>query len=165
MRAVLSLVLVVSITAVATAQPTGDKPDFNRAAELYKQAEAEMASSQYADAARDYAIAFDITKDPVLFFKIASANDKAGRCDLALTYYRRYLNEGKPNDAYKKLTTERITVCEKATGTSVPDTTGDSGASSTTTTDDAATGAPATDDATAQPGGERPSITAEKPNR
>jgi hypothetical protein len=113
MRAALTMVLCMVLVGSAAAQGTGDKPDFSRAAELYKQAEAEMAAGRFAAAAEDYAVAYDITKDPVLFFKIASAYDKALRCDLALTYYRRYLREGKPNEEFSTLTTERIAACEK----------------------------------------------------
>jgi tetratricopeptide (TPR) repeat protein len=113
MRAALTIVLCMVLVGSAAAQGAGDKPDTERAVELYKQAEAEMAAGRFAAAAEDYAHAYDITKDPVLFFKIASAYDKALRCDLALTYYRRYLRDGKPNEEFSKLTTERITACEK----------------------------------------------------
>jgi hypothetical protein len=186
MRAVLPLVFLALFTAVAAAQPA-DKPDFNRAAELYKQAESEMSVGQYADAARDYAIAFDITKDPVLFFKIASANDKAGRCDLALTYYRRYLKEGKPNAEFEKLTTERIGACEKITagtgtgtgtgtssgtvtegtgsGTGAAGKTGTGTGSGSGSGSGSGTGTGTPDDSTAQLTGEKPSLTAEKPSR
>jgi len=103
---------VLVVILVASARVASADPDYARAATLYKQAETEMAAGQYSDAAADYAEAYDITKDPVLFFKIASADDKAGRCDLALTYYRRYLNEGNPNEEYKATTEDRIKACE-----------------------------------------------------
>jgi hypothetical protein len=162
MRAALSVVFLALATAVAVAQPDGEKPDFARAAELYKQAEAAMSAGRYADAAQDYAIAYDITKDPVLFFKIASANDKAGRCDLALTYYRRYLKEGNPNDEFKKLTEERVAACEGGTGTTATTTTTKEPEPeppvppSTTTTPDDSTSALST---------EKPSLTGSKPGK
>ncbi len=99
-------------------------PDFARAAELYKAAERAVSESRFDDASRDYGSAYEITRDSLLFFKIASAHDKAGRCVVALTYYRRYLNEAKPTAEYQKLTLSRIATCEKATGgtASSPDT-------------------------------------------
>jgi tetratricopeptide (TPR) repeat protein len=103
---------VLVVILVASARVASADPDYARAATLYKQAEAEMAANQYSDAAADYAEAYDITKDPVLFFKIASADDKAGRCDLALTYYRRYLSEGNPSAEFKATTEDRIKACE-----------------------------------------------------
>src|SRR5690348_6480580 len=86
-------------------------PDYARAAELYKLANQEMADGRYVEAARDYGAAYDITKDPILFFKIGSANEKAGRCDLALIYYGRYVKEAKPDPKYQQVVQERITAC------------------------------------------------------
>lgn len=103
---------VLVVILIASARVASADPDYARAAALYKQAETEMAAAQYSDAAADYAEAYDITKDPVLFFKIASADDKAGRCDLALTYYQRYLSEGNPSEEYKATTEDRIKACE-----------------------------------------------------
>lgn len=97
------------------AAPAPAAPDFARAAELYKAAEKAMADSRFDDAARDYGSAYEITRDSLLFFKIASAHDRAGRCPVALTYYRRYLKEAKPTTEYQKLTQARIATCEKGT--------------------------------------------------
>ena len=47
----------------------------------------------------------------MLFYKIAGANQKAGKCDVAVVYYRRYLDEGKPEDKFKKLVAERMKEC------------------------------------------------------
>ena len=108
--ALAALVIVPSVVpAPAQAQPSNTQ----KAAEHYKAAEAAMGAGLYVDAAREYAIAYEITNDPILFYWIATANDKAGKCEIAMTYYRRYLKEGKPNDEYRKLTDERITECQK----------------------------------------------------
>jgi tetratricopeptide (TPR) repeat protein len=154
-------VFLALATAGAAAQAT-DQPDLDRAAELYAQAESELAAGQYAEAARDYAMAFDLTKDPVLHFKIAGAHDKAGSCDLALTYYRRYLAEGNPSDEHKALTTERIVVCEKPAAT--PSTPDPSTGPATTTSTDPGTD-PGTADAAAQLGGDPPSLAAMSPSK
>ena len=104
------------------AAPPPAAPDFARAAELYKAAERAMADRKFDDAARDYGSAYEITRDSLLFFKIASAHDKAGRCPVALTYYRRYLKEAKPSAEYQKLTQARIAACEKGTTGATTDT-------------------------------------------
>jgi hypothetical protein len=83
------------------------------AGKLYKAAEAAMASGSFDDAARDYGAAYEITKDSLLFFKIASAHDRGGRCPVALNYYRRYLAEGNPAPEFVTLTNQRISACEK----------------------------------------------------
>ena len=100
---------VLHAPGVAQAQPS--KPELQRAAQLYQAAEAAMAGQRFDDAARDYAVAYDITKDPILFFKIAAAHQGAGRCDIAVTYYKRYLKEGKPDARYTSTTHERIKTC------------------------------------------------------
>jgi hypothetical protein len=94
---------------VSQAQPSA--PDIARAKELYQLAETAMAEQRHGDAARDYGAAYDITKDPVLFYKIGAANERGGKCDVALIYYRRYLREAKPNEQFTTLTRERITAC------------------------------------------------------
>src|ERR1041385_7602890 len=68
------IVGLVLTGGVAAAQPAA--PDFERAKSLYQQASAEMKDGRYADAAKDFGAAYDITRDPVLFYKIATANQK-----------------------------------------------------------------------------------------
>jgi tetratricopeptide (TPR) repeat protein len=130
-----SLFAVIVLLASRSAQA---QPDYKKAAEHYNDAEKAMESSQFELAAREYGIAYEITKDPVLFYKIASANDKAGDCAAALIYYRRYLKEANPDESFKKLTEDRITHCADATaGTGSIDTggTGDTGTGDTGTGD------------------------------
>ena len=89
MRVIAAGVLVGALVGGALAQPSA--PDMERAKDLYKAAEEAVKAGRYSDAARDYGGAYEITRDPVLFFKIGSANEKAGKCELALIYYGRYL--------------------------------------------------------------------------
>lgn len=116
MRAAI-LALALGVAHAAQAQPTGD---MERAKQLYNQANTEMANGKYADAARDYGDAYSLTKDPVLFFKIAGANEKAGRCDIAIIYYSRFVKEASPKPEHAQLAKERIKAC----GGTVPDTSG-----------------------------------------
>jgi hypothetical protein len=102
--------IVVGRHGGSHAQPA-PAPDLEHAKELYKTAESEMASGRFEDASADYGAVYDITRDPVLFFKIASANEKAGKCDVALIYYGRYLREAKPPEKFVAVTQERIVAC------------------------------------------------------
>jgi hypothetical protein len=86
--------------------------DLARAAELFEAANQAMTDGRYADAARDYTAAYEISRDPVVFFKIGSAHEKAGACDVAVTWYRRYLDEAKPEEKFAKLAQERIDACK-----------------------------------------------------
>jgi tetratricopeptide (TPR) repeat protein len=100
---------VCAVFGLAEAQPAD--PDVAEAAALYEAATAAMNDGRYADAARDYQAAYELTKDPILFFKIGSAHDKAGACDAAVPFYQRYLDEGKPEPQYVELTNDRIAKC------------------------------------------------------
>jgi len=99
---------------VSRAQPAPasvSEPELSRAKDLYKSAEAAMKDGQFDDAMRDYGAAYELSKDPALLFKIGRANEQAGRCEVALTYYARYLREGIPNEKFATMARERITAC------------------------------------------------------
>lgn len=95
--------------ALSHAQPA--PAEIERAKQLYAAAEQAMDEGRHADAARDYAAAYDLTKDPVLFYKIGQANEKAGQCDVAVVHYERYLKEARPAAEFVALTQERIAAC------------------------------------------------------
>lgn len=111
------LVVVALVGTSAFAQPA----DTARAKELYLSAEAAMAAQDYETAARDYGAAYEISKDPVLFYKIGTANERAGKCSVAVIYYRRYLAAGKPTPAFVDITNARIKACEPATADKPPE--------------------------------------------
>jgi hypothetical protein len=96
--------------AVGHAQPV-DASVIERARDLYLSAEAAMKDGRFDDAARDYGASYELSKDPALFFKIGRANERAGKCEIALIYYARYLREGKPTEQFAALTNERIAAC------------------------------------------------------
>ena len=105
-------VLVASMlvgVALSHAQPPA--ADLERAKQLYGAAEQAMDQARYTDAVRDYGEAYALTKDPALLYKLGHANEKAGACDVALGYYRRYLDEAKPSPEFVALTRERIAAC------------------------------------------------------
>lgn len=111
MRAAISGALAgVLIASTVTAQPT-PAPDLAHAKELYDTANQAMSEGRYLDAAQGYGAAYDITHDPILFFKIGTANEKAGKCDVALIYFGRYLREGKPDQHFQQLAQEHIRAC------------------------------------------------------
>jgi hypothetical protein len=114
MRAIAAGVVIGALVGGAILPMTGraqPAPDMLRAKDFYKSAEAGMKEGRFLDAARDYGAAYEITRDPILFYKIGSANERAGKCDVALIYYGRYLREGKPSEAFVSMTRERITAC------------------------------------------------------
>jgi hypothetical protein len=108
-RVAVAAALVAALAQpIALAQPA---VDLGRAKDLYRSAEVAMKEGRFDDAARDYGAAYEWSKDPALFFKIGRANEGAGRCEVALSYYARYLREGKPDEQFAATTRERIAAC------------------------------------------------------
>src|SRR5690349_4042825 len=105
-----ALALLMIGSPVARAQ---DKPDFKAAAEHYKKAEAAMGSGDFKTAATEYQVAYDITKDPVLYFKIGQAQDKGGDCGAAIGFYQKYIDEAKPQEEFKARTDALIATCKE----------------------------------------------------
>ncbi len=116
MRGWISGLCVVCLATRSFAQvpPPDGQPDFARATELYDAATRELDAGRPDDAVRDFLAAYAITNDPVLFFKIGTAYEKAGNCTDALTYYDRYLAEARPEPSFVALTQERIAACKAA---------------------------------------------------
>lgn len=96
--------------------PAPAQPDYAAAKQHYQAAEQAAAKGDHATAAREYGIAYDITKDPVLFYKIGQSYERAGDCASARAYYGRYLKEGNPSEEFKTKTEEAMRVCGQAKG-------------------------------------------------
>jgi hypothetical protein len=105
--------LAVSVFISTAAADDGDK---NKAREHFISATKAMDAGDYAFAAQQFAIAYEYTKDPVLFYRIGKANDLAGDCQTALVYYKRYMNEANPDEEFTKLTNDLIGACNKKLG-------------------------------------------------
>ncbi|HWM84844.1 MAG TPA: hypothetical protein VNO33_03375 [Kofleriaceae bacterium] len=104
--------LILALVLTAGARAAVAQPDFEAAKQHYQAAEQASAAGKHSKAAREYGIAYDITKDPVLFFKIGQAYDRAGDCTTAKVYYLRYLKEGKPEAEYRQRTEALIANCK-----------------------------------------------------
>jgi hypothetical protein len=113
MRAVISGVTagVVLAAAISTPRAQPQQPDLAHAKELYDAANQAMNENRFDDAAQGYGAAYEITHDPILFFKIGVANEKAGHCDIALVYFGRYIKEAKPEPTYQTMAEDHIRAC------------------------------------------------------
>src|SRR5687767_832836 len=109
MRRVLAGVLAgVLVGSAAIAQTPAD---VDHAKDLYASARKALDEGRHADAIRDFGAAYEITKDAVMFYWIGNANERAGKCDVALTYYGRYLKEGQPSEQFLETVRQRVTAC------------------------------------------------------
>jgi hypothetical protein len=95
-------------------------PDYAAAKQHYQAAESAMAAGDFATAAREYGTAYEITRDAVLFYKLAAAFQRKGDCASALVYYRRYLAEGNPDASFRARTEAEIRACEAAGAGATP---------------------------------------------
>jgi hypothetical protein len=113
--------LVVALLAAPRLAAAGDPPDFKKAKLHYDLADQAMREGRYDAAASEYAIAYEITQDPILFLKIGNAHEKAGKCPSAVVYWRRYLKEAAPSDEVRATTEEKIASCGQVAATTDPD--------------------------------------------
>ncbi|HEY0190216.1 MAG TPA: hypothetical protein VGC42_03790 [Kofleriaceae bacterium] len=90
--------------------------ELERAKDRYQAGETAMADQRFADAAYDYAAAYELSRDPALLFKLGRAHERDGQCDVALGFYARYLREGQPTEAFARATRERIAACDGKRG-------------------------------------------------
>ncbi len=143
MRARIVGAAAAAVTAVVLGAPGAQPaPDYDRAKQLYDQATDEMTAGKYAEAADDFGAAYDITHDPILFFKIGGANEKAGRCSVAVIYYGRYLKEAKPDPKYIELAKERIAACGGEAGSGAAGSAADTGSAGSAAAGSAGSAAP-----------------------
>ncbi|HET6613370.1 MAG TPA: hypothetical protein VFG83_15340, partial [Kofleriaceae bacterium] len=103
--------VAVTIPARAHADEPAKKPDYKAAKQHYIAAEKAGKAGHWKVAASEFQIAYDLTGDPVLFYKIADANDRAGNCDAMIRYFRRYLQEAAPTTLLRKHVKQRIEAC------------------------------------------------------
>lgn len=127
------LVVCLGVGLLAVARPAHAEPDYEAAREAYMTAEKAFAKGEYDLAAREFGTAYDITKDAVLFFRIALSYEKSGDCDTAVVYFGRYLREGKPAEQEKKLAEQAVARCTKASEGAGDAGAGDAGATGTGT--------------------------------
>jgi hypothetical protein len=112
LRAMLGRGVILALVIGVAARVAVAAPDYEAARRHYQAAEKAAAEGKHSLAAHEYGMAYEITKDPVLFFKIGVSYDRAGDCTSAKVYYLRYLKEGKPAPEFRKRTEALIAACK-----------------------------------------------------
>ena len=117
-----SLSLVLALAALvfggaAAAQPAGD---FKAASAHYQAAEDAMARAAWTEAVREYTAAYEAGPDPILLFKLGTAQAKAGQCDAARATLDRYLAEANPTPEYRAMAEDRAATCVAGTAAAAP---------------------------------------------
>jgi hypothetical protein len=122
------------------------KPDYDKARQHYTMAQQALGTGDYDIAAREFGRAYEITKDPILFFKIGLAHESAGNCEAAVIYFGRYLKEANPSAQDAAATQDRIELCKQKLGAPAV---GEAKPAGTTPPPPPTVSAPATDDSAA----------------
>jgi hypothetical protein len=97
-------VLLSGVPAHADAQP----PDYAAAKRHFLSGKQRFDRHEYAEAAREFQAAYEITKDPVVLFNVAEALEKAGAVDEAVRAYEGYL-AGIPQAQDREAVERKIT--------------------------------------------------------
>lgn len=84
-----AVILLLVVAAPAAAQPD---PEAHAA---YQRGQQRYAQQDYEGAAAEFEAAYALEADPVYLFNIGQAYRLANKCELAGTYYRRYLDAAK----------------------------------------------------------------------
>lgn len=103
-------VLTLCLSARVFAQPA--EPDYIAAKQHFDAGTQALDAGRYDQAIDELQAAYQISQDPVLFFKIGTAYEKAGKCSDAIGYYERYLGEAKPEASFVTLAKQRIDACK-----------------------------------------------------
>ncbi len=117
------LVVAATVLSLLTlpnqkAEADDTKPDYAAAKAHYMAAEAAAEAKDWSKAAQEFGVAYEITRDPVLFFKLGNAYQLNGNCTKAVEYYERYVAEAKPSEEYQADTKARIATCNASTADS-----------------------------------------------
>lgn len=116
-RALVSTVLLIGVFAglfapSARAQTKLTPEQLDRARRHYLNALSAEKAGNIDEAVREFISAYEITKDPKLFYQIAHAYENGGRKEEALVFYRRYLNEASLSPQAREEIRDKITTLQ-----------------------------------------------------
>jgi len=118
MRSTVLACVVVAVSLVFAGAASAQKSKFNTAAAKAAYIAAKKAESEkdWKTAAREYGQAYDISRDPILFYNIAFALKQDGNCEFAIIYFKRYLNDPSPEPDTRAKTEWQIKACKDKLG-------------------------------------------------
>jgi len=118
MRSTVLACVVVAVSLAFAGAASAQKTKFNTAAAKAAYIAAKKAESEkdWKTAAKEYGQAYDISRDPILFYNIAFALKQDGNCEFAIIYFKRYLNDTSPEPDTRAKTEEQIKACKDKLG-------------------------------------------------
>jgi hypothetical protein len=112
MRGRFAAALILCVAARSYGQPA--EPNYEEAKKHYDAGAQAMDEGRFDDAVSEFKASYDVSQDPVVFYKIASASEKSAErslskaakqtaCAEAGVYYARYIDEAKPEQKFLEL--------------------------------------------------------------
>ena len=95
----IALAVVASATAIADAQPT--PAQIEKAKKAFGEGKTLFEKGDFPEAVAKFKESYNLSKNPVLLYNIALANESAGQDDIALFYYRKFLTDAPAEAAQR----------------------------------------------------------------
>ena len=118
MRSTVLACVIVAVSLAFAGTAGAQKSKFNTAAAkaAYIAAKKAEKKKSWKEAAKQYGVAYVISRDPILFYNIAFAFKQDGNCEFAIIYFKRFLNDTTPKPEARAKTDELINACKKKLG-------------------------------------------------
>ena len=125
-RSTLVLAIALAMGSVAYAQDAKPTPaQIEKAKKAFAAGKKAFDGGDFPEAVQKFKESYNLSKNPVLLYNIAFANEQAGMEDIALFYYRKFLTDAPEDAAQRGEVTEKVKVLEKkfqGGGTTTPTT-------------------------------------------
>ena len=114
-----TLALAIALGVGVVAAPTAALAQNPTPAQIEKAKKAFLAGKKafdagdFPEAITKFKESYNLSKNPVLLYNIAFANDQAGMEDIALFYYRKFLTDAPEDAAQRDEVTTRVGVLAK----------------------------------------------------
>lgn len=123
-RHISAIAIAAAITLLAVradAQPSA--ADLDKAKKAFVEGKKLFEKGDFPEAVGKFKESYNLSKNPVLLYNIAFANESAGQDDIALFYYRKFMTDAPADAAQRPEVTDRIKALEKKfqTGTTPPE--------------------------------------------
>jgi hypothetical protein len=115
-RSILALALVLAVVAPVTALAEDAKPtpaQLEKAKKAFAAGKKLFDKGDFPEAVAKFKESYNLSKNPVLLYNIAFANESAGQDDIALFYYRKFLTDAPADAAQRTEVQDRVKTLEK----------------------------------------------------
>jgi hypothetical protein len=106
----IALAIIAPAAWADDAQPT--PAQLEKAKKAYGEGKTLFDKGDFPEAVAKFKESYTLSKNPILLYNIAFANESAGQDDIALFYYRKFLTDAPQDAAQRPEVTDRVKVLE-----------------------------------------------------